>query len=521
MAPTNYSTKQEPLFELISSMSKAEKRNFKLYATRLQGNQNAKFIQLFDTIEPCSEYNEKEILARCPSIKKAQLANLKAHLYKQILISIRMLDTQHVLSMRIREQLDFANILYERGLSKQAAKILDKIIETAIETEYTPMAIEILELRKKLEMSSLTHNRISEAESIGHQITKLSTTIARTSDIADTSLRLYGLHLKLGYARSDKDLSLIRQTFQKRLHNKNIHEMSFTERFQYHEACVWYYYIQHDFVKCYRHACYWVELYHNTPHMKELRYNDYLHGYSSLLDGLFLMRDVKRFRTTLADLEKEKDLMESISNNASVLYHQVRYLNRINLHLLQGSFSQGIKELPEIKDFVENSRLEINIHDLMLLQSKVAYCYFGNGDYLACMKALSPVISNRDPQVRRDLQGIARVLNFICCYESGIDYNLDYQIRSVYTFLVKMNDMNHITKEMINFIKTLRKMPVANLKEELTTLYDKLLPYAGTTSYHSRTFYYLDITTWLKSKITGENMSQIIQKGLKKEKSRI
>ena len=31
-------TKQEPVFELIRSMSKAEKRNFKLYATRLSGN---------------------------------------------------------------------------------------------------------------------------------------------------------------------------------------------------------------------------------------------------------------------------------------------------------------------------------------------------------------------------------------------------------------------------------------------------------------------------------------------------
>ena len=36
--------KQEPVFELIRSMSKAEKRNFKLYATRLAGNQEAKFL---------------------------------------------------------------------------------------------------------------------------------------------------------------------------------------------------------------------------------------------------------------------------------------------------------------------------------------------------------------------------------------------------------------------------------------------------------------------------------------------
>ena len=41
------SGKQEAVFDLIQSMSKAEKRNFKLYATRLSGNQEAKFVSLF------------------------------------------------------------------------------------------------------------------------------------------------------------------------------------------------------------------------------------------------------------------------------------------------------------------------------------------------------------------------------------------------------------------------------------------------------------------------------------------
>lgn len=493
-------------------MSKAEKRNFKLYATRLQGNQDAKFIQLFDSIDLLPSYDEAKILTRCPQIKKVQLANLKAHLYRQILISIRMLDTQHVLSMHLREQLDFANILHERGLSKQAAKVLDKIIGTAIEIEYNPIAIEILELRKKLEMTSLTRNRTTEAEAIGQQIQSLSSTIARTSTMADTSLRLYGLHLKLGYARSDKDIMLIQQIFKERLKEGENGATSFTERFQYYEACVWYHYIQHDFVKCYRYGCLWVDLYKAHPDMKTLRYNDYIHGYASLLDGLFLMRNAKRFKQTYANFLKEKWLLTSISKNASLLYSQVEYINRINLHLLQGSFAQGVSELSEIKQFVESSEQKMNIHDRMLLQSKIAYCYFGNGDYIACMNTLAPLISNRDPQVRRDLQGIARILNFICCYESGIDYNLDYHIRSVYTFLVKMNDMNVIAQHMLNFIRKLRRIPAAQVKAELTILYDQLLPYVGTTSFESRTFYYLDITTWLKSKITGLTMSEIISR---------
>ena len=47
--------KQEAVFDLIKSMTKAEKRNFKLYATRLAGNQEAKFIALFDCLDTLEE----------------------------------------------------------------------------------------------------------------------------------------------------------------------------------------------------------------------------------------------------------------------------------------------------------------------------------------------------------------------------------------------------------------------------------------------------------------------------------
>ena len=40
--------KSDQLFQLIKSLDKAEKRNFKLYARRLDSNKNPFFIQVFD-----------------------------------------------------------------------------------------------------------------------------------------------------------------------------------------------------------------------------------------------------------------------------------------------------------------------------------------------------------------------------------------------------------------------------------------------------------------------------------------
>ena len=208
--------KQEPVFELIRSMSKAEKRNFKLYATRLSGNQQAKFIALFDCLDGMEEYNEKRILQRCP-IKKEQLPNMKAHLYKQILVSIRLLEVQHSLHMQLHEQLDFARILYNKGLYQQSSKLLDKAADLALQSEQYTVALDFIELQKKIDTQNTTRGMISKSEKLNRLADTLCDRITRISELANIATQLYGLYLQLGYARTQKDINLIIHVYGQRL----------------------------------------------------------------------------------------------------------------------------------------------------------------------------------------------------------------------------------------------------------------------------------------------------------------
>ena len=105
---------KDNLFVLIQSLSKSEKRQFKLYVHRLGDNTDAKFLMLFTHLEKMKEYNEEDIL-KSKIVSKMQISNLKAHLYKQILISLRMNPVNQNIRIQIREQLDFATILYHKG----------------------------------------------------------------------------------------------------------------------------------------------------------------------------------------------------------------------------------------------------------------------------------------------------------------------------------------------------------------------------------------------------------------------
>lgn len=505
--------KQEPVFELIRSMSKAEKRNFKLYATRLSGNQQAKFIALFDCLDGMEEYNEKRILQRCP-IKKEQLPNMKAHLYKQILVSIRLLEVQHSLHMQLHEQLDFARILYNKGLYQQSSKLLDKAADLALQSEQYTVALDFIELQKKIDTQNTTRGMISKSEKLNRLADTLCDRITRISELANIATQLYGLYLQLGYTRTQKDINLIIHVYGQRLSKyENLPEdkLSFTERFYLYQAYSWYHYILHNMLLCYKNVRHWITLFDEHPQMKRLMFDAYMRGYSRLLDSLFLLRSYKRFAQTLNTFEHEIAGIDNVGDNSRMIALQIHYTHQINKSFYEGAFNEGIKIIPEVEAFIQRYQNHLDIHHRMLLYYKIACLYFGNGDYDACMSYLKRIISTRDPLIRRDLQCYARILNLICSYESGSDYNIDYQIRAVYVFLDKMNDLQQVQKEMMHFLKRLNSVYASDLKEAFRKLYETLKPYEH-HPYERRTFYYLDVLSWLQSKVEGIPVGEVIRR---------
>ena len=146
---------KDPLFILVKSLTKSEKRQFKVYAGRLGGNTDSKFIALFNYIDKADKFDESQVLQK-GIVTKLQLSNLKAHLYKQILISLRLNPVHRNMRMKLREQIDFSTILYHKGLYKQSLKILDKAKLIAIENDENNMAYEIIEFEKIIETQYIT-----------------------------------------------------------------------------------------------------------------------------------------------------------------------------------------------------------------------------------------------------------------------------------------------------------------------------------------------------------------------------
>lgn len=186
---------KDNLFVLIKSLSKSEKRQFKLYVGRLGVNEDSKFLTLFNILDKLQDYNEDFILKK-GFVKKQQLSNVKAHLYKQILISLRLNPSHQNIRIQIREQLDFATILYHKGLYKQSLKILDKAKTLALSHEEKNIAYEIIELEKIIESQYITRSISNRSEELTQQAQDISEQNILLSKLSNLSLQLYGLFLK-------------------------------------------------------------------------------------------------------------------------------------------------------------------------------------------------------------------------------------------------------------------------------------------------------------------------------------
>ena len=455
---TSTNQHNDALFTLIKSLTKSEKRQFHLYVGRLGGNTDAKFFALFKFLDKQKKYDEKAIL-KSEIVSKLQLSNLKAHLYKQILTSLRMNPAHKNIRIQIREQLDFATVLYQKGLYKQSLKILEKAKALAIENEEKNIAYEIIELEKNIETQYITRSISTRADELSVQAKMISQSNVIASKLSNLSLQLYGILLKTGYVRNDKELQKINSYFNSRLPKYDYNSLGFRDLLWLYKAHLWRSFLVQDFLLGYKYASKWVELFKKYPKMVQLNPVFYLKGKNYLLESLFLIKHRNKFCKELDFFEKEiEENRIPINGNTEILIFQYYYANQLHKCFLEGTFEQGEYLVDEINQKIKDYSTRLDKHHIVTLYYKIACLYFGMGKNRECIEYLSKIIEAKKLYVGEDLQCFARILNLIAHYECGLDYHLEKQFKDTYKFLLKMENLQEVQKVFIESIKSLGEL---------------------------------------------------------------
>lgn len=498
------------LYQLIRSLTKSEKRAFKIYATR-NSTPDAKFIKLFDAMDKVTDYDEEAIIKSLKGVKKRQFSNLKAHLYKQILTSLRLTNVNHNVDIMLREQIDHARILYNKGLYKQSLRLLDKAKILAQQNHRHSLEYDILTFERIIESQYITRSLKNRADELIEQAEEKMETLSNYNQLSNLSLRLYGIYIKAGHVRDQTDYESINQYFKKELEDINQKSLGFFEQLYLYVSYAWYSLIVQDFLLQYRYAQKWVDLFHSNPGMLQLEPIWYLKGQHVLLEALFILGHYEKHEEVKKNLKSFLENPPTRSNeNLETLGFMYLYTSKINGHFIAGTFSEGVKIVPELNKKIEKYSQQVDPHRVLVFYYKIACLYFGAGNNDKAIEYLNKIINYPDQKLREDLHCFARILNLIAHYELGNQTHLEYQIRSVYRFLRKMNDLNLVQHEILNFLQNLGKTNGSSLKEKFIKLRERLLE-INELPYQKRPFLYLDIISWLESKIQNKPVQDIIK----------
>lgn len=507
----------EQLFTIIKSLTKAEKRNFRLYVQRLQSNEDVLYVRLFDILDKAEEYDEEEVLSKLGDMPKPQFVNIKRHLYTQVLKSLRLIF-ENIESIKVREQIDFAHILYSKGLYLQAFKILERVKEMLPEGGHDLLRLEIIEFQKFIEERHITRSR-KKSGKVQSLLIESENQEARVSNLvwlSNLKIKIHGWYIETGHVRDEKDHWQLREYFESELRKVRTTHLSVTEEIYLQQCYMWYYYIMLDFEKCLLHSRLWVKAFDDNPLLMREDPVLYMRGLSYELTSLYSMRDYHRYVTVLQKFEaftiSHEHYFDMTGHIISFLY---LYTAKINRHFIEGSFEEGLGLVPEINRMIRKYGRFIDIHRIMVFNYKTAWLYMGSGQPGQSIEYLNRIINLQSAgHLRTDIQCYARLMHLMAHFELGHFNLLEHLVDSVGRFFSKMRDLNEVQMVLFQFFKNNLDVSRQQLNHNLIHLKKDILRLEK-NPFEGRTFHHLDIVAWIDSRIEGKTVGEIIQQRFK------
>jgi hypothetical protein len=497
------------LFQLIRSLEKSEKRHFKLYIKRSSGNEDLKIIKLFDAMDKLDPYDERILLRKLRGVTKPQLSNLKAHLYKELLASLRLLKSGESLDLQLNELFDSAHILYKKGLFYQSLRIIDKAKETAKLNQKLFFLPLLLSLEKRIEALNVTDTFKSRIEELSEEANEANTKLDMITRLSNLSLQMYGFFIANGHARNEVEEEKVKKYFRQSLPSGSAQQIGFYEQLYYYQSYTWYAFIKQDFLMYYKYSQKWVDLFYEKPNMQRAETGHFIKGYHNLLNAHFDLRNYDKLSTTL-HLFEEFSQTKRVQQNENFTVQSFVYIAgaKINFYNITGLCEEGIGEIQGIEEKMLEYAIFLDKHRVMVINYKIAKLYFLAGDYSTCIDYVQRII-NDSSNLRTDLQCYARVLHLLAHYELGNLELMDYLTRSVYRFMSKMKNLTVIEQEMFRFFRNSFKFTKKQLRPEFENFLNKVKHLEG-NRFETRSFAYLDIISWLESKVEGKTMQEIV-----------
>jgi len=477
--------KNKPLFELIKSLSRTEKRYFKLQNTN---KTSANYMILFEAIDKQDIYDEEKIKKRFAGkgfIK--QLHVTKNYLYQQILESLRLYHANISHETRIHALLSEAEVLYRRDLHSHCLQHLLKAEKIALKYENDALLLSILKWQRKLILRTTGAGQGREdLNDLSKRIHLCLGRLKQLTEYWDVTMNFFDIYSGAGP-----------EEFHRKYHSDETEIAS-------HHARVLHYYIGQT-----------LSLVENSPEgaMESTeKLIDYLEGRPE-----FISDDASSYITAInnkiavclrnRNIEMIPPLLNKIrsiperygvpARSLSAIKMTIQTYNvELEMYRDTKNISAGLKLTETIQPYISKNIKRIPVTYLLLLYYQFAHVFFLAGDSDNALHWINEIAS-LPPDPRKEIRKHAELMRLIIHYERKSLTVLKYAIANSRRFLQRREQYGNYEKIILKLFSRLCTLPSAehklaftNAAKDLTSLEDK--------ESLKNELDYLDFMEWIK-----------------------
>ncbi|MCB0761936.1 MAG: hypothetical protein KDC12_10475, partial [Flavobacteriales bacterium] len=443
------------LFDLIKSLSKSEKRFFKLSSSLQSGDKN--YLKIFDAIDRQVEYDESGIKDQFSDetfIK--HFPSEKNHLYKLILKSLRSYHADNSASSLLKQEIKNIEILYNKALFKECNKFLLRAKKMAIVHEKFYFLFELISWEKLL---------LEEAFEDGQFTKDLDTLIREEQEIIEKLRNLAAYHVLYskinyvfrsgGFVRNEDDRRLVQEIANHPLiKGKNT---ALSKR----AASICYYtqgfcsLANGDYEMALEKFSRTKQILDDNPKIRKDLSKRYVRALSNMISCTIDLGNYSQARAMTKELKASGNLEGFNRTDIQVNIFKDTYISEMKICHQTGDFDKGLDMVESVIKQLEEWQGLLHKEQELVFYYHIAYIYFGAGLYNKALYWINKVLNDNENTLRQDLYSYARLFNLVIHFELGNFDLLEYITKSTQRYLHKRQRDYEFEKMVIDMVRRL------------------------------------------------------------------
>ena len=502
------------LFDLIKSLSKSEKRFFKLSSSLQSGDKN--YLKIFDAIDKQNEYDEagvKKLFQKETFIK--HFPSEKNHLYKLILKSLRSYHSDNSISSILKQEVKNIEILYNKALFKECNKFLMRAKKMAIAHEKFYFLFELISWEKLL---------LEEAFEDGQFTKDLDTLIREEQEVIEKLRNLAAYHVLYskinyvfrsgGFVRGEEERKLVEEISNHPLiKGKNT---ALSKR-----AATICYYTQGfcnlangDFKTSLEKFNRVREILDSNPKIQKDLAKRYVRTISNIISCQIDLGLYDESRETIKQMREKGKTSGFKRTDIQLKIFKDSCLGELKICNATGDFDKGIQAVDEILEGLEAYDGKLHKEQELRFFYHAAYIYFGAGQYNQALFWINKVLNDNENTLRQDIYSYARLFNLVIHFELGNYDLLEYITKSTQRYLHKRQRDFELEKVVIEYMRKLIRSNNVIDRKEIFARFKSVLDDIVDGSADHIVLRYFDFQKWIDSKIENLSFADTIKKAI-------